>query len=220
MAQFEIDKAIDSLIQTIDRKYEPEKIILFGSRSRGDAAAGSDLDLLVIKQTAAHRISWPSTSLSRRRGRSETGWALGTISCGRSASEAGRYMNAALFDEWVAAAEQGYTAAVSLDPHLTPAPVCFHAQQCVEKYLKAALVRHGVSVPRVHDLFVLNSMVAQHDARFGELEEPMGIPDPYAVLVRYPGLQVSPEDAEQAAAGMVSLREGIRPLLELSPQGH
>ncbi len=129
-------------------------------------------------------------------------------------------MNAPLFDEWVAAAEQDYTAAVSLDPRLTPAPVCFHAQQCVEKSLKAALVRHGVSVPRVHDLLVLNSMVAQHDARFGELEEPMSILDPYAVLVRYPGLQVTPEDAEQGAAGMSSLREGIRGLLELSPQGH
>jgi len=56
MAQFEIDKAIDSLIQTIDRKYEPEKIILFGSRSRGDAAAGSDLDLLVIKQTEKREV--------------------------------------------------------------------------------------------------------------------------------------------------------------------
>lgn len=33
------------------RRYHPRKVILFGSFARGDYHAGSDLDLLIIKET-------------------------------------------------------------------------------------------------------------------------------------------------------------------------
>lgn len=33
------------------RRYQPERVILFGSSARGDADAGSDIDLLLIKET-------------------------------------------------------------------------------------------------------------------------------------------------------------------------
>lgn len=33
------------------RRYRPQKVILFGSFARGDYHAGSDLDLLIIKET-------------------------------------------------------------------------------------------------------------------------------------------------------------------------
>jgi HEPN domain-containing protein len=33
--------------------------------------------------------------------------------------------------------------------------VCFHAQQCVEKYLKGWLVSRQIDFPRPHDLVVL-----------------------------------------------------------------
>ena len=33
--------------------------------------------------------------------------------------------------------------------------ICFHAQQCVEKYLKAHLVEAGVAFPKTHDLETL-----------------------------------------------------------------
>ncbi len=32
---------------------------------------------------------------------------------------------------------------------------CFHAQQLVEKLLKAEMHRHGVSVPKIHDIVLL-----------------------------------------------------------------
>ena len=36
--------------------------------------------------------------------------------------------------------------------------ICFHAQQCVEKYLKSILVLHQIPVPKTHDIEkVLNS---------------------------------------------------------------
>jgi uncharacterized protein len=42
--------AIDSITAQLIEKYQPEKIILFGSSARGDATPGSDVDLLIIKR--------------------------------------------------------------------------------------------------------------------------------------------------------------------------
>lgn len=36
--------------------------------------------------------------------------------------------------------------------------VCFHAQQCAEKYLKALLEEHNITFPRIHDLVALLSL--------------------------------------------------------------
>lgn len=43
--------------------------------------------------------------------------------------------------------------------------VCFHAQQCVEKYLKALLSLHGIDFPKTHDLTgTICSYSRKHDA--------------------------------------------------------
>ena len=39
---------LDDLIRRIAERFSPEKIILFGSRARGDAGPDSDIDLLVL----------------------------------------------------------------------------------------------------------------------------------------------------------------------------
>ena len=44
-----LQSAIDSITAQLIEKYKPEKIILFGSAARGDAAPDSDVDLLIIK---------------------------------------------------------------------------------------------------------------------------------------------------------------------------
>lgn len=43
---------IDTLVHRIVARLQPEKVILFGSYAKGTPTAGSDLDLLVIKETA------------------------------------------------------------------------------------------------------------------------------------------------------------------------
>ena len=57
--------------------------------------------------------------------------------------------------EWVEKAEADYDAALLLRPsrkrHARDI-VCFHLQQCVEKYLKARLEEAGLSFPKTHDL--------------------------------------------------------------------
>lgn len=38
------------------------------------------------------------------------------------------------------------------DPELYASSICFHAQQAVEKFLKAFLVLHNIDFPKTHDL--------------------------------------------------------------------
>ncbi len=44
------------LVQRITSKGSPEKIVLFGSRARGDYLPDSDLDILIVENSNAPRI--------------------------------------------------------------------------------------------------------------------------------------------------------------------
>ena len=49
MAQKEpIQKKIDQMVRRIVKRFDPEKIILFGSHGKGTAGPDSDVDLLVV----------------------------------------------------------------------------------------------------------------------------------------------------------------------------
>ena len=56
--------------------------------------------------------------------------------------------------EWVQKAEGDYTVAqqVRQGQHPVHDAICFHAQQCIEKYLKARLQEANIPFPRTHDL--------------------------------------------------------------------
>ena len=43
------DAILDRMIRTIVDEVDPEQVILFGSRARGDARSDSDIDLLIIE---------------------------------------------------------------------------------------------------------------------------------------------------------------------------
>ena len=69
---------------------------------------------------------------------------------------------APLIREWVKKAENDLLTAVhtlKLGKLAPPETISFHAQQCVEKYLKAVLVMQGETVPKIHDIEVLLFMV-------------------------------------------------------------
>ncbi len=118
-------------------------------------------------------------------------------------------------EEWVQKAEDDYRAATVLDPADLPDVVCFHCQQCVEKYLKASLVRLGMPTRKTHNLTVLNDLAAGKDARFRELEEHLDFLNPFSVLGRYPGFSVTADDARKALDIARKLRLRIRGLLNL-----
>ena len=68
---------------------------------------------------------------------------------------------------WVARAEEDFTLARSALRRKRPLiyGATFHAQQCVEKYLKALLVARGLTFPRTHDLAALSDLCLQGGMR-------------------------------------------------------
>lgn len=46
---------LEEIVRRITATVRPDRIVLFGSRARGDARPGSDYDLLVIRQSAEPR---------------------------------------------------------------------------------------------------------------------------------------------------------------------
>ena len=43
------DALLERMVQAIVDEVDPEQVILFGSRARGDVAVGSDVDLIVVE---------------------------------------------------------------------------------------------------------------------------------------------------------------------------
>ena len=63
--------------------------------------------------------------------------------------------------------------------------VCFHAQQCAEKYLKGWLVYHDVDFPRTHDLVVLLRLADGAGLRRASLGNVQPL-NRYTIEARYP----------------------------------
>jgi HEPN domain-containing protein len=101
---------------------------------------------------------------------------------------------------WVERAEEDYAiAAVSLRrTKIWTYGACFHAQQCAEKYLKAILVTLDQPFPKVHDLLALNTLCEQAGVLTGFDPNRLDTLSAYAVRVRYPGDDPSPDEARQA----------------------
>ncbi len=89
--------------------------------------------------------------------------------------------------------------------------VCFHAQQCAEKYLKALLTLHGVHFPRAHDLTELHARLADRCQLNFPLDHLKNL-NPYAVEMRYPGLAepIDRAEAENAVAMARAVRAAVR----------
>ncbi len=120
--------------------------------------------------------------------------------------------------EWVSIAESDYNQAwlamKSAEVPILPG-VCFHAQQCVEKYLKAYLTERGIEFPRQHPLIPLMEKALPADQEFQTLEEDLGGLEGYAVATRYPGANITLEMAEEALAAAGRVRAFVRAKLGL-----
>lgn len=105
---------------------------------------------------------------------------------------------------WIEKAEHDLTtASVVLEnkPDVTDT-VCFHAQQCVEKALKAYLTLAGVHVEKTHHLPYLLDRCSAILPRFEELQEHARALTDYAVEVRYVDdwREIPEEEAKSAVA--------------------
>ena len=120
--------------------------------------------------------------------------------------------------EWVFKAEEDiYSADLLMHAGETPVPdyVCFHCQQCAEKYLKAYLQEHEIEFERKHDLNPLLELCVASDKEFEILEDDIRELDRYAVIVRYPGIVIKADTAEEALNAAERVQKFIRKKLKI-----
>lgn len=125
----------------------------------------------------------------------------------------------ALVREWVQKAEGDYNSALREYrarklPNYDAAG--FHAQQSIEKYLKALLQMYNVPFRKIHDLLTLMEMCLPFMAELELHKELLAYLNPFAVVFRYPGEFVSKEEAKKALKALQMLRLILRNKLGLS----
>lgn len=76
--------------------------------------------------------------------------------------------------------------------------IAFLAQQSAEKYLKAVLLSRRVNFPKTHDLRALNTLCEQAGIWTGFRASDLLFLADCAVTARYPGTEVTLEEARQA----------------------
>ena len=108
-----------------------------------------------------------------------------------------------LVKAWIEKAENDLRAAKHLINVRSNPPldaVCFHAQQCAEKYLKAFLTYKGVEFRKTHDLGELIALASEIDGSFDEIIDIGEKLTDYAVDIRYLLLMEEPtiEEAKEA----------------------
>ena len=115
--------------------------------------------------------------------------------------------------EWVSKAEGDFaTAGRELRARKSPNydAVCFHCQQCAEKYLKAVLQENEQHIPKIHNLIELMLLCEKMDSSFEMLRADLVTMERYAVRGRYPGEIAEKEDAQSAYAAAGIVRKFIK----------
>ena len=123
--------------------------------------------------------------------------------------------------EWVERAESDFRVAlrenaVTVDPSYDA--VCFHAQQCAEKLMKAVLISRGVTPPKTHDLVALNSLLSSALVSWSWPAVELATLSAAAVEYRYPGSSAEEAEADEALDICTRLRQDLLSLLP-SPGG-
>ncbi|PYJ49808.1 MAG: DNA-binding protein [Verrucomicrobia bacterium] len=93
--------------------------------------------------------------------------------------------------------------------------VCFHAQQCAEKYLKALLTERNVRFPKMRHLPTLLDLLVPVCLDAEACREDLSSLAPFAVDLRYPGGKVNLQTADVAWRTCGRIRSFIRPQLGL-----
>ncbi len=124
--------------------------------------------------------------------------------------------------EWIAKAEGDWEALEILLTRNSPGlrdAVVFHAQQCVEKLLKARLIQLGQPVDKIHDLAALSRQLKAVDDQWSWDDENLADLSSGAVLARYPGFETSAEEQVELVESASKVRQALRILLDFEKPG-
>ncbi|OFX27324.1 MAG: hypothetical protein A2033_10935 [Bacteroidetes bacterium GWA2_31_9] len=118
--------------------------------------------------------------------------------------------------EWIFLADSDLNSAVFLKG-MFPVPIeiiCYHCQQCAEKYLKAFLAFNDELIIKTHDLTILNKMCNKINAGFSSIEEQCLRLTDYSTNVRYPtSLDINENDMNLAIIDATKIKIFINNLI-------
>jgi HEPN domain-containing protein len=115
--------------------------------------------------------------------------------------------------EWIDKAEGDFaTAERELQVQQRPNfdAVCFHSQQCAEKYLKGCLQEANVAFSKTHDLGTLLDLCLPIEPNWSSLRSVADTLTTYAVEFRYPGVSANQALATQSFQACGTVRAAIR----------
>ena len=118
--------------------------------------------------------------------------------------------------EWFRFARGDFVLARIDRPKEVPSEyLCFHAQQAVEKALKALLVYFGRPVPRIHNLAALMTELSQFIDIPPNVKTAAGL-TVYAVVSRYPGdfVPIEEDEYREAVGWAEDVLEWVTSILE------
>lgn len=126
-----------------------------------------------------------------------------------------------LVNEWIQKAEGDFNSALREYrarklPNYDAAG--FHAQQCIEKYLKALLQMHNIPFRKIHDLLALMESIITIVPELEMHQELLAYLNQFAITFRYPGESANRDQAKRAVKAMKSLAQILRNKLGYSDE--
>ena len=101
--------------------------------------------------------------------------------------------------------------------------ICFHAQQCAEKYLKVFLIFQEIDFEKTHNLTDLVALAMKRDPEFRQIMEFGKTLTPYAVEIRYPGIFdefLTIDKAREAVELARRIKKFVLPKLSIETDSH
>ena len=213
-----VDPVAEMIAGRIAERFAPERIVLFGSRARGDAGEDSDVDLLVVMPdgtdevaaavemhvslgdlTVAKDIIVTTPDEIARRGHLAGTVLRAALREGRIIMSGPEAVAEAL--PWLRYAKRDLDLADRMmsDDDPDAGYACWFSQQAAEKALKAALVLEGLDVPFTHDLGAIQGRLPA-DWPDGPDQEVLGQLTLWGSASRYPGGRDEPTPSDAATA--------------------
>ncbi len=123
-----------------------------------------------------------------------------------------------LTQEWIEKAEVSYQTAKLLQQPPDPIfdAICFHVEQCIEKYLKAWLQEANIRFQKIHDLKELLDIIVPILPSWQHWQPDFKLITEYAVKFRYPGASATADNIQYAMHICDEVRQAVCTQLKLN----